>query len=580
MRYIYSFILLLLLIGCKNTPDKPETPVDRAAIIRDSLQKYRTEQYQLTQGNAANLIREVFEDRQPGESYENQGTEFYSLDFLPKVYIENEFKPLWVTHFDSLEKAKGMIDFIADAEYHGFNPDDYHYQLIKSAWDNLEKDSSLVFDGNFVAGLDLLLTDAFLELASHLYYGKLDAASLGTDWEITRDKPAYPFDAHLQSMLSGGDVAEGFKRYYPPYPGYEAMVAEARSLKTQLPEDFTVKMNITESIKPGDSLEGMAAIKNKLAFLGFYEPDTLSNPYKYDEKTVAAVHRLQEQFGYNQDGAIGKNTLKALNMPVEQKISQLYANMERLRWMPVSLEPMYVMVNIADFTLNVYRGDSNLLFMKTIVGQDYRETPVFNSQISYLVMSPSWHVPPTIKKKDVIPAVIKDVNYLKKKKMLVYDSQGKVVDPETVNWKKDGMRYSVKQKPGAYNSLGKVKFMFPNKHNVYLHDTPSRSLFTRDERAFSSGCIRVELPYELAALLLADMPDWTPERIRKAMDSGIERTVVLKDKVGVYIYYLTAWGNSSGKISYRTDIYNRDKTIEKALNEKVRKQSAKGGAVV
>lgn len=221
-----------------------------------------------------------------------------------------------------------------------------------------------------------------------------------------------------------------------------------------------------------------------------------------------------------------------------------------------------------------------MLFMKTIVGQDFRETPVFNSQISYLVMSPSWHVPPTIKKKDVIPSVIKDINYLKKKKMLVYDASGKVVDPATINWRKDGMRYSVKQQPGAYNSLGKVKFMFPNKHNVYLHDTPSRSLFTRDERAFSSGCIRVEFPFELATLLLADMPEWTPERIRKAMDSGVERTVVLKDKVGVYIYYLTAWGNAAGKISYRTDIYNRDKVIEKAIKEKARKESSKSGAVV
>ncbi len=580
MRYIYSFILLLLVVGCNNTLEKPDTPVDRAAIIRDSLQKHRTAQFDLTRINSANLIREIFEDRLPGERFHNHDVEFYSMDLLPKVYIENEFKPLWMTHFDSLERAKEMIDFIADAEYHGLNPDDYHYQLLKAAWDKLEAESILVFDENFVAGLDLLLTDAFMELASHLYYGKVDAAALETNWGITRDKPAELFDVHANSILTGGDVAEGFKKYYPPYPGYEAMVAEARRLKAQLPDDFTVKINVTESIKPGDSLEGMEAIKKKLAFLGFYAPDTLSHLNKYDEKTVEAVHRLQEQFGYNQDGAIGKNTLKALNMPVEQKIRQLYANMERLRWMPVSLEPMFVMVNIADFTLNVYRGDTNLLFMKTIVGQDYRETPVFNSQISYMVMSPSWHVPPTIKKKDVIPSVIKDINYLKKKKMLVYDASGKVVDPASINWRKDGMRYSVKQQPGAYNSLGKVKFMFPNKHNVYLHDTPSRSLFTRDERTFSSGCIRVELPFELATLLLADNPDWTPERIRKAMDSGVERTVVLKEKVGVYIYYLTAWGNSAGKISYRTDIYNRDKTIEKALNEKSRKQSLKVGAVV
>jgi murein L,D-transpeptidase YcbB/YkuD len=346
------------------------------------------------------------------------------------------------------------------------------------------------------------------------------------------------------------------------------MVAEAKRLRAIESSDFQVKLDLKQSIKPGDSLKSVALIKDKLAFLGFYQPDTINPPNLYDEMAVEAIRELQEQFGYNMDGAIGKNTLKALNMPVEQKINQLYVNMERLRWMPDSLEKVYLMVNIADFTLNVFSGNDTLLSMRTIVGKDARETPVFNSRITYMVMSPSWHVPPTIKKQDVIPSVIKDISYLEKKQMKVIDAKGNVVDPSTVNWKRDGMKYSIKQQPGAQNSLGKVKFMFPNKHNIYLHDTPSRSLFARDERTFSSGCIRVEKPFELASLLLSDKPEWTPERIKQAMDSGVEKTIVLKDKVGVYIYYLTAWGSASGKINYRADVYNRDKVIEEALSEK------------
>jgi murein L,D-transpeptidase YcbB/YkuD len=560
------------MFACNETAKKPDVPVDREAIVRDSLKKIKVAEFEYARVMSAGLIREIFENRELGQRYQTGGVGLYSSVLLPKVYTENEFKPLWVVNFDSLGKISQMIDFIAESEFHGLNPEDYHFREIKSNWEALEAEKSLILKANFIAGFDLLLTDAFFSLSSNLYYGKLESEALDTIWGIPRDKSTIPFDGYLKSMLNEGTVQATFHQFNPPYPGYEAMVAEAKRLKAIQSADFKVKLDLIKSIKPGDTLESVALIKDKLAFLGYYLPDTTINPNFYDEKATEAIRDLQEQFGYNRDGAIGKNTLKALNMPVEKKINQLYVNMERLRWMPDSLEKVYLMVNIADFTLNVLSGNDTLLSMRTIVGQDARETPVFNSRITYMVMSPSWHVPPTIKKKDVVPSVIKDIAYLDKKQMKVYDSKGNVVDPVTVNWKKDGMKYNFKQKPGAHNSLGKVKFMFPNKHNIYLHDTPSRSLFARDERTFSSGCIRVEKPFELASLLLADKPEWTPERIRQAMDSGVEKTIVLKDKVGVYIYYLTAWGSASGKINYRADVYNRDKVIEKALKEKTQKR--------
>ncbi|KAF5069111.1 L,D-transpeptidase catalytic domain [anaerobic digester metagenome] len=283
---------------------------------------------------------------------------------------------------------------------------------------------------------------------------------------------------------------------------------------------------------------------------------------------LESVRKLQEQFGYNTDGAIGKNALKALNMTMEQRIDKLYVNMERLRWMPDSLEHTYIQVNIADFSLDVFREGDTLLRMRTIVGKEYRETPVFNARITYLVFSPSWTVPPTIQRNDVIPEVRRNTGYLAGKNMKVYDSKGRLVDPASVNWSRDGMRYTIRQSPGAQNALGKVKFMFPNKHNVYLHDTPSRNLFARDERTFSSGCIRIEKPYDLALILMSDMEGWTPERIRQAMDAGVERTVVLKNPAGVYLTYLTAWATKEGVIHYRSDIYNRDAEMLKALKDK------------
>ncbi len=571
MRYLYLFLLAMLMFACNDAYKKSAIPIDREAIVRDSLQKLRIAKFEYGRAVSAGAIREIFEIREAGSNYQVHGIELHSSAMLPKVYTENEFKPMWFENCDSLGKIGQMIDFVAEAEFHGLHPEDYHFKEMKSSWEELETDEALIFNANFIAGFDLLLTDAFFGLSSNLYYGKLESEALDTIWGIPRNKSIIPFDMRLKAMLSQGSVQEAFRQFYPPYPGYEAMVAEAKRLKAIQSADFQVKLDLIKSIKPGDTLESVALIKDKLAFLGYYQPDTTINPTVYDTLAVDAVRDLQEQFGYNRDGAIGKNTLKALNMPVETKINKLYVNMERLRWMPDSLEKVYLMVNIADFTLNVLSGNDTLLSMRTIVGQDARETPVFNSRITYMVMSPSWHVPPTIKKKDVVPSVIKDIAYLDKKQMKVYDSKGNVVDPATINWKKDGMKYNFKQKPGAHNSLGKVKFMFPNKHNIYLHDTPSRSLFARDERTFSSGCIRVEKPFELASLLLADKPEWTPERIKEAMNSGVEKTIVLKDKVGVYIYYLTAWGSASGKISYRADVYNRDKVIEEALKEKSRK---------
>lgn len=566
MRYISLVLSALFLFSCNSKT--VEVPVDRESQLLDSIQKVNDQAYNYTQVYAAEMIRTVLESQVPGHRLSNSGNELYSSVFLPKAYTENDFFPLWMNHYDSTSKVDQMISLIADAEFHGLNPDNYHYTELKTIRAESEANKQLFFEADYVTRLDLLLTDAFIALASHTYYGKTDSNKLDTIWGIPRDKTSMRFDKDLKLILKGHSIAAGFRRYYSPHPGYEAMVAEAKALKNRSGQDFTVNLELVRSIKPGDSIEAMVSIKSKLAFLGFYQPDTISDPFLYDEKTVAAVKKLQLQFGFNTDGAIGRNTLQALNMPVAAKIRQLYVNMERLRWMPDTLEPVYIMVNIAAFHLDVISGNDTLLSMRTIVGKEARETPVFHSRITYMVMSPAWHIPPTIQKKDVIPAVIKNSNYLAQKQMQVFDSRGNLVDPTSIDWSKKGMNYAIKQKPGPHNSLGKVKFMFPNKYNIYLHDTPSRSLFARDQRTFSSGCIRVEKPLELAELLLSDRPEWPADKIIQAMNSSKEKTVVLKNKVGVYIYYLTAWGNAAGEVSYRADIYSRDKAIEQSLSNK------------
>jgi murein L,D-transpeptidase YcbB/YkuD len=245
--------------------------------------------------------------------------------------------------------------------------------------------------------------------------------------------------------------------------------------------------------------------------------------------------------------------------------------MERYRWLPIHMEEKYIIINIANFKLDLIMGNDTLISMRAIVGKEPRETPVFNERISYIVFSPSWTVPITILNDDVIPQLLKGPEYLNKKNMKLLRLDGSELAYTDIDWSKiskNNFPYAVRQKPGPGNSLGQVKFMFPNIYDVYIHDTPSRELFTRDNRAMSSGCVRVEKPFDLAVLLLSDKPEWSPANIQVAMHKDQEQAVRLKIPVDVVLIYLTAWTDSKDRIQFRKDVYLRDEIIMGALNQK------------
>jgi L,D-transpeptidase YcbB len=291
----------------------------------------------------------------------------------------------------------------------------------------------------------------------------------------------------------------------------------------------------------------------------------------YDVELEKQVKIYQKDWGLNADGVIGKGTLLALNTEPDILISRIKVNMERFRWLPLYEPQKYLMVNIANFDLVFIDDVDTLISMRAIVGKDYRETPVFDALMSYIVFGPSWTVPPTILRNDVIPELLKGPDYLVKKKMKLLRSNGSEIAYSKIDWAKisrNNFPYMVRQKPGPENALGKVKFMFPNNYNVYIHDTPSRGYFARDDRAMSSGCIRIEKPFKLAELLLADSPEWTSEKIHDAMQQNREQTATLKTPVDVLLLYLTAWTDGNGRVQFRKDIYMRDELVLKALNQK------------
>jgi murein L,D-transpeptidase YcbB/YkuD len=283
---------------------------------------------------------------------------------------------------------------------------------------------------------------------------------------------------------------------------------------------------------------------------------------------MKGVADFQQKNGMEPDGAIGKMTGQALNFSPNDLMDKAAVNLERLRWLPDSVKNhKFILVNIANYQLDYINNLDTIFSTRAIVGKQYHETPIFTAEMSYIVFSPYWNIPYSIVKKEIAPSVRKNSNYLSKKNMEVVTNSGRLVDPSSVNWSSRSFPYMVRQKPGGNNSLGLVKFMFPNQHSVYIHDTPARTLFTREERALSHGCIRIQNPEKLAALLLKDDSAWTSDKIDAAMHQTKERIVNLDQKIPVVILYLTFWADSNGKAHFRPDIYDRDAEVLELLRK-------------
>lgn len=270
---------------------------------------------------------------------------------------------------------------------------------------------------------------------------------------------------------------------------------------------------------------------------------------------------------------MGSGTLNTMNVPVQARIDQIRANLERIRWVAQDIKDKFVLVNIAGFQAYLVDDRKILWKSKVQVGKRYRQTPVFKDEIKYLDINPTWTVPPTIFRKDIFPKIKKDIGYLKSKNMNIIDNQGKVIDIKTIDWDKATARnfgYMIRQEPGPQNALGRIKFMFPNKHAVYLHDTPSKNKFEPTKRAFSSGCIRLQRPFELAELLLNDPSKWNPETFNQILATGKLNRVRLPQPVPILLIYATVDINleENGVINFNPDIYGRDDKIIEALKQK------------
>jgi murein L,D-transpeptidase YcbB/YkuD len=266
--------------------------------------------------------------------------------------------------------------------------------------------------------------------------------------------------------------------------------------------------------------------------------------------------------------------LRELNVSAKDRARQIELNMERLRWISGNLGTHYIKVNIADFTLDVVESYKNVLHMKVVVGKPFWHTPVFSEKIRYLVLNPYWNVPRSIAVSEIIPHIQRNSDYLSKHNMKILKGWGETeeeINPTSIDWdtmNKNTFKYRFRQEPGTRNPLGMIKFMFPNKFGVYLHDTQSKTLFERNIRSFSHGCIRIEKPIELAEHLLKNDPKWSKARIVTSIRKGATKNIRLPEPVNIHILYLTAWIDAEGSLNFRNDIYGRDKKLDEALKKK------------
>jgi murein L,D-transpeptidase YcbB/YkuD len=327
-------------------------------------------------------------------------------------------------------------------------------------------------------------------------------------------------------------------------------------------------------LKPGDRGPRVKALREYMKAVGDLQPPRDDGADLFDSELEHAVKNFQQRHGLEADGVVGPSTMAAMAVSPEYRLRQVRANLERWRWITSDLGDRYILINIADFTLHLIEGETEVLSMPAIVGRTYRRTPEFSARMTYLEINPYWNVPPRLAREDILPKIKGDPGYLRAQGIRVLRGWGAgspEVDPDSVDWAgldADQLTYKFRQDPGPLNALGQVKFVFPNKFDVYLHDTPAKDLFKKPVRNFSSGCIRIEGPLDLALYLLKDDPAWDETRLLEAMQTGLTRIVSLKNPLNVHVLYWTAWMDGENRLHFREDIYKRDAALYAALSQR------------
>jgi murein L,D-transpeptidase YcbB/YkuD len=485
-----------------------------------------------------------------------------AVRLIPAFYEQREYLPAWSDAADTNE----LIGLLEQIDQEGLDPGDYFLGELKRLAADARRNPN---DHVLLADLDILATESLIRLGYHLRFGKVNPEQLDPNWNLSRDLDGVDPVQRVQQAIESDSLTRFVRDAFPRADYYKRLKSTLAKYRSIEKDGGWPRVQDGPVFKPGMSDQRVVQLRKRLESSGDFTGAPAEDPELYDAALAEAVESYQDRHGLDADGAVGPKTLETLNVPVEQRIGQIRVNLERARWVLRNLGNDYIITNIAGFRVYLVRNEQIVWSGRAQVGKTYRKTPVFKGMLKYLEFNPTWTVPPGILNKDVLPAIQRDPGYLSKKNMNVIDGNGKIVDPSSLDWasyRGRGFPYSIRQEPGPSNALGRVKFIFPNKHFVFLHDTPSKALFGRAERTFSSGCIRVENPFDLAELLLEKEAGWDRAKIQAVLDSEKTQRAFLSDPLPVLLLYWTVDMDQPGPIGFRADVYERDQRVLDALD--------------
>ncbi len=501
-----------------------------------------------------------------------RGTRITAKRLIAELYPKNRFQPLWTDQ----RKVDDLLRAIAEIRLDGLDPQDYYLDPLTK----LRAEYEAMPEVGTQVDLDILMTDALARLAYNAFFGKVDPERIDPNINVNQHWRGARGAEGVREFLASKslyDKIDGLKPQRPKYQQFRDALARYRRYEaaggwSRIPKGKVLSVGRSDPRVP--------AIRHRFAVTEDL-PTSLDNGSKlYDEELEKAVHRFQKRHRLPV-GDLASKTLAAMNVPVKARIDQIRVNMERTRWITRDVEPTQVVVNIAAFEIFYLKDGKRVWHNEAQVGKTYTQTPLFVEEIEYLVLNPTWTVPPGVLEDSVLPAAKKDPSYIERRGLRVFDSSGKEVSPSSVNWKRytaKTLPYTLRQDPGPKNPLGTVKFIFPNRHSVLLHDTPNQLGYERRLRAMSWGCIHVQDPLELAAWLIDDEKTWSLEAVEAQVKSRRTKTIHFDEPVRVSLFYWTVDVDADGLLIFYSDVYQRDRRVLRALNGpfKVRKTHRRG----
>jgi murein L,D-transpeptidase YcbB/YkuD len=492
---------------------------------------------------------------------------------MQALYQASNYEPIWLDRADSEPMIAQILDLLANAASEGLNPQNYDGNKLKEMLPAAMQLAPVAVRKKAI--FDTAISLSLLRYLHDLHYGRVSPHGINFNLKL-REKKLIDLPALVIASRSQGQIAQLTATVEPKLDQYQKLKSALAHYRELAARTTPLKLEITRSVRIGDAHPQLEELRHFLIQTGELEEnkDTPKAPSLYDKELSAGIKRFQARHGLTSDGILGKGTATVLNVPLAERVTQIELAMERLRWLPDIGSGPYILVNIPAFQMwvidDLSKNDPSTLNMRVVVGRAMKtQTPVLMAEMQFIDFMPYWNVPYSITKNEIIPKLIKNPAYLDTENLEIVTAFSDRAKPIPLNIDslvllKQGL-LKIRQRPGKKNPLGKVKFMFPNKEDVYLHDTPSKSLFNRSARDFSHGCVRVEKPLELAEFALRNQPEWSRENIQLAMQAPKMQRVKLKKSIPILFFYTTSFVEQNGEIAFYRDLYGHDTVLIEAL---------------